>query len=84
MAGERKRPVTKKDIAELRRKVKGLEKEIKELKQAFYDYTSEPRKAMLEFFGISKGERVFTKDGMGVEYAKITEQLHSGEEEKTE
>ena len=86
MSGEKRRPVTKKDIKELRMKVKELQKEIDELKNAFYEYTSEPYKAVMEFFGINRGEKVFTKEGIGVGYAKIIEKManNSGEEEESE
>lgn len=76
----KRRPVTKKDVADLKRKINKLEKELKELKQSFYEYTSEPMRAVLDFFGLGVGEKVFTKSGVGVEYEKIIEKLHNSEE----
>ena len=86
MVGEKRRGVTKKDIADLKRKIKELQKEIDEIKTAFYEYTSEPYKAVMEFFGISRGERVLTKEGLGVGYVEATEKIKKslGEKEKTE
>jgi len=64
----------KDELKNIKRKLRQLEKEIREIKEIVVTYMSEPQRAILEFLGIGDSE-VLTKYGLGKEYVQIIKDL---------
>ena len=75
---KKKNEVSKKDIAELKRKVKNLEIQINKMQKEFAEIITEPRKVIYEAFGLTPPEEI------GSEYEKIKERLKHANREKRE
>jgi len=74
--GRRRRNSDAEEIVKLKKQVRDLKREVKELNKVVTTFMREPRKALLAFFGITRpDEEVFTDGGLGVKYVEIVKDV---------